>query len=244
MDPKNLLTTKFLGSQQFHVPPFFKSMIFTFLQFEPFAWASKTHFRLYSDRPRPSLQFYTQLGFRALKDSQLEPFLRFWSEIDFCDFCLSFLSELSVFVNQTSADVWAFQNMFWFFSTPLQSWELLSWAPEKIKHFDHVPTLSAWPKCSCKFFGHRYTIYIRIRSWVWKPFEWLSLKVQNSEKNGGREQNIAEKSWNLLRSYQNIINWKKLTFALQKYFPFSADSSKTNKIDYFVCVFAKLTKLC
>ena len=193
-------------------------MIFTFLQFEPFAWASKTHFRLYSDRPRPSLQFYTQLGFRALKDSQLEPFLRFWSEIDFCDFCLSFLSELSVFVNQTSADVWAFQNMFWFFSTPLQSWELLSWAPEKIKHFDHVPTLSAWPKCSCKFFGHRYTIYIRIRSWVWKPFEWLSLKVQNSEKNGGREQNIAEKSWNLLRSYQNIINWQKINICFTKVF--------------------------
>ena len=51
-----------------------------------------------------------------------------------------------------------------------------------------MPTFSACPKCSCKFFGHRDTIYIRIRPWVWKPFEWLSLKVQNSEKMGVRHR--------------------------------------------------------
>merc|ERR1719210_858546 len=100
-------------------------MIFPFLEFEPFAWAGRAHFGLCSDGPWPGLRFYTQLGFRALKDSQLEPFLGFWSEVDFCDFCLSFLSQLSVFVNQTSAGVWAFRGMFWFFSAPLQRWELL-----------------------------------------------------------------------------------------------------------------------
>ena len=59
---------------------------------------------------------------------------------------------------------------------------------------------------------------------------------------GGKLQFFAEKGWNLLGSYQNIINWKKSTFDLQKYSPLSADSSKTNKIDHFVCVFAKFTK--
>ena len=46
---------------------------------------------------------------------------------------------------------------------------------------------------------------------------------------------FAEKAWNLLRSYQNIINWKKLTFALQKYSLLSADSSKfSNSYSNFV----------
>ena len=61
MDPNNLLTTKFFGSQQFHVTPFFKSMIFTFFQIEPCSRGSKSNFRLYSDRPLPSLYFYTLL---------------------------------------------------------------------------------------------------------------------------------------------------------------------------------------
>ena len=92
-----------------------------------------------------------------------------------------------------------------------------------------------------KIFGHRYIIYIWFRSWVWKLFEWLSLKAQNSEKIGDKQHFFAEKGRNLLRSYQNITNWKKSTFALQKYFPLSADSSKTIKMDHFVCVFAKFT---
>ena len=69
----------------------------------------------------------------------------------------------------------------------------------------------------------------------------LSLKAHYSEKNGDKQQFFAEKGQNLLRSYQNIINWKKSTFALQKYFPLSADSSKTIKMDNFVGVFAKFT---
>ena len=86
-----------------------------------------------------------------------------------------------------------------------------------------------------KIFGHRYIIYIWLRSGMWKPYKWLSLKIQNSEKIGGEQMIFAEKAWNLLRFYQNIINWKKLTFALQKYSLLSADSSKfSNSYSNFV----------
>ena len=93
-----------------------------------------------------------------------------------------------------------------------------------------------------KIFGHRYIIYIWLRSGMWKPYKWLSLKIQNSEKIGGEQMIFAEKAWNLLRSGQNIICRKKSTFALQKYFLLSTDSSKTIKIDHFVGIF-KFTKL-
>ena len=93
-----------------------------------------------------------------------------------------------------------------------------------------------------KIFGHRYIIYIWFRSWVWKLFEWLSLKAQNSEKIGDKQHFFAEKGRNLLRSYQNITNWKKSTFALQKYFPLSADSSKTFKIHKWLTLWCKFGK--
>ena len=86
-----------------------------------------------------------------------------------------------------------------------------------------------------KIFGHRYIIYIWLRSGMWKPYKWLSLKIQNSEKIGGEQMIFAEKAWNLLRSCQNIICSKKSTFALQKYSLLSADSSKfSNSYSNFV----------
>ena len=67
-----------------------------------------------------------------------------------------------------------------------------------------------------KIFGHRYIIYIWLRSGMWKPFKWLSLKIQNSEKIGGEQMIFAEKAWNLLRSCQNIIGRKKNRHLLYK----------------------------